>query len=489
VGCDHSGGVLIEDEARLLGTGVPVAVGLAPRPGPSPVVSFEQFLVPRSELPPEPWEGRRRLGLRGLLVLGDLAAIGCGALLSSGALVFGGSLLVLSAMGGLYRSRLVLSLLDDLPRVLGRLLVALALSAALSTTLSAALSPAPVAVAVTAGASVLLRGVVYEAVRFGRRTRRITHPTVILGAGQVGRYLAETLLEHPRYGLQPIGFVDGFDPGHPLPLLGPTEHLARVLEQHDVRNLIVAFGAMREPELVDVLRTCDRLNCEIFLVPRLFELHDSGRDLDTVWGVPLVHLRRAAHRSVGWRVKRALDVAFAGVAVPVLSPLLLGVALAVRLETGPGVLFRQQRVGLDGAPFDLLKFRTVAPLSPAESATTWSLRGDARVGRVGGFLRRTSLDELPQLLNVLRGDMSLVGPRPERPHFVETFLAEHPHYLARHRVPCGLTGLAQVNGLRGDTSIGQRALFDNYYIENWSLWLDLKILVRTALSVVRGEGS
>jgi exopolysaccharide biosynthesis polyprenyl glycosylphosphotransferase len=472
--------VLIEDDARLLGTDVSLVRRPPADPSP-PVVSFEQFLVPRNELPAEPWERHQRLGLRGLLVLADLAAVAGGAVVSSDVLAFGACLVVLNALSGLYRSRLAPSLLDDLPRVLSRQLMALAVTAALGPPLEA--------IAVAAGASVVLRGTAYALVRAARRSRRIAHPTVVLGAGQVGRYLAETLIEHPRYGLEPIGFVDHFDPGHALPLLGPTEDLPEILTRYGARNLIVAFGAMREPELVDVLRTCDRLDCEIFVVPRLFELHDAGRDLDAVWGVPLVRLRRAAHRSVGWRVKRSLDVAFAALAVPLLSPLLACVALAVRLETGPGVLFRQERVGLDGTPFDLLKFRTLTPLSEAESATTWSVRGDARLGPVGAFLRRTSLDELPQLLNVLRGDMSLVGPRPERPHFVTTFLAEHPHYLARHRVPCGLTGLAQVNGLRGDTSIGQRALFDNYYIENWSLWLDVKILVRTALSVVRAEGS
>jgi lipopolysaccharide/colanic/teichoic acid biosynthesis glycosyltransferase len=136
-----------------------------------------------------------------------------------------------------------------------------------------------------------------------------------------------------------------------------------------------------------------------------------------------------------------------------------------------------------------MKFRSLKPVDETESATNWNIALDSRLGPVGKFLRRYSIDELPQLLNILRGDMSLVGPRPERPSFVATFRSQHPHYVARHRVPCGLTGLAQVNGLRGDTSIAERARFDNYYIENWSLWLDIKILLRTAMSVVRAEGA
>lgn len=171
-----------------------------------------------------------------------------------------------------------------------------------------------------------------------------------------------------------------------------------------------------------------------------------------------------------------------------LCPVMAAVAVAVRLEGGPGVFFRQIRVGADGQCFELLKFRSLRPVDEDESATRWNVRDDERLGPVGKFIRTTSLDELPQLINILRGQMSLVGPRPERPHFVEQFQQTYPHYVARHRVPSGLTGLAQVHGLRGDTSIGERARFDNYYIENWSLWLDVKILLRTVGSVVRGQG-
>jgi lipopolysaccharide/colanic/teichoic acid biosynthesis glycosyltransferase len=179
----------------------------------------------------------------------------------------------------------------------------------------------------------------------------------------------------------------------------------------------------------------------------------------------------------------------AAVGIVVLAPVLAACALAVRWELGADVLFRQERVGLDGQRFELLKFRSLRPETANESSTRWSIASDHRVGPVGRFLRRTSLDELPQLWNVLRGEMSLVGPRPERPHFVAAFEATYPQYPARHRVPSGLTGWAQVHGLRGDTSIADRARFDNFYIENWSLWLDLKILLRTFTSVLGGRGS
>jgi exopolysaccharide biosynthesis polyprenyl glycosylphosphotransferase len=207
-----------------------------------------------------------------------------------------------------------------------------------------------------------------------------------------------------------------------------------------------------------------------------------------VWGIPLIRVRRAPFRTQGWKLKRALDVLTSGVALLLLAPVLSACALGVRLEGGPGVIFRQSRVGLDGRPFQVLKFRSLKPLDEGESQTQWNIAQDHRLGPFGRFLRRTSLDELPQLWNILRGDMSLVGPRPERPHFVNQFSTHVPRYMARHRVPSGLTGWAQVHGLRGDTSIEDRARFDNYYIENWSPWLDVKILLRTVSQVVRGQG-
>jgi exopolysaccharide biosynthesis polyprenyl glycosylphosphotransferase len=309
----------------------------------------------------------------------------------------------------------------------------------------------------------------------------------------VGSELAEVLTQHPSYGLQPVGFLDG-DPligggRQKLPILGAVSQLYDVLVTQDIRTVVIAFTNQREAAMVDVIRTCDRLKCEIFLVPRLFEVHHVSDDMETVWGMPLVRLRRATHRSPGWHIKRLFDIAVAGWALLVLAPLLLVIAGLVRLEGGPGILFRQVRVGVDGRRFDVLKFRSLRPADETESQTKWNVANDHRMGPVGKFLRKTSLDELPQLFNILKGEMSVVGPRPERPHFVDQFRQAYPHYVARHRVPSGLTGWAQVHNLRGDTSIAERARFDNYYIENWSLWLDAKIMLRTVASVMRGEGA
>lgn len=372
------------------------------------------------------------------------------------------------AAAGLYRSRLSLSVLDDLPRLLGAVLCG---TAAGILTLVTTAPGAPGEAVLRHGAifAVLVitgRAAAYSAVRFARRDGLVGHRTLLLGAGHVGVRLAAAMREHPQYGLRPVGFLDS-DPlvasaDLPVPLLGGYEDLAATILRHRVREVIVAFGGMRESSLVDVLRTCDRLQCEIFVVPRLFELHHRSRDMDDVWGIPLVRVRRPTWRSWSWRLKRVVDIVISAVCLLVLAPLLALIAMAVRAECGSRILFKQVRVGLDGRPFTLLKFRTLTPVDDAESSTRWTIAQDVRVGPVGRFLRVTSLDELPQLLNVLRGQMSIVGPRPERPHFVTEFTARIPRYLARHRTPAGLTGWAQIHGLRGDTSIEDRASFDNY---------------------------
>jgi lipopolysaccharide/colanic/teichoic acid biosynthesis glycosyltransferase len=240
--------------------------------------------------------------------------------------------------------------------------------------------------------------------------------------------------------------------------------------------------------MVDLLRACDRLDCEIFVVPRLFELGAGAPPAaDHLWGIPLVRLHRAVFRCHTWTLKRVFDVAVAALALIVVGPLMLAIALALRLEVGPKVLFRQVRISLDGRPFELLKFRTLRPQREGEPVVWGAVSAD-RVGPVGRFLRRSSLDELPQLWNVLCGQMSLVGPRPEQSHYVRQFVREYPRYQERLRVPAGVTGLAQVHDLRGATPIEDRVCFDNFYIEHWSLWQDFKILIRTVASVVRLRG-
>jgi len=438
-----------------------------------------------------------RYGVTPFLVVLDLAAWAIACQLAGWHvrdIALAALIVALYSASGLYRSRLTLAVLDDATHLVGRAAAAAATVVAVEVLVSGAAGQAQLLL--SAGlfvvAVLLLRSLGYCVVRSFRARGLVGHPTLILGAGRVGAQIAALLCAHPEYGLKPVGFLDR-DPllaeaERPIPVLGGDDALAETIVEFGVRDVVVAFGSLPESAMVEVIRTCDRLECEIFFVPRLFELHSTSREMDHVWGLPLVRLRRAAFRSPSWHLKRALDVALSGAALTVLAPVLGAVALAVRLEGGPRIIFRQTRVGLDNRPFEVLKFRSLRPVDDAESQTLWNVKHDDRLGPVGKFIRSTSLDELPQLWNILRGDMSLVGPRPERPHFVDTFASTLPRYVARHRVPAGLTGWAQVHGLRGDTSIEERARFDNYYIENWSLWLDLRILAMTVSSVLRRAG-
>jgi exopolysaccharide biosynthesis polyprenyl glycosylphosphotransferase len=446
---------------------------------------------------PQPWWLRR--GVRPYLVLVDLVAFAAAAAItlprSPTHLLILLVNLVTFSLAGLYRSRLTLSVLTDIPFIATGLFVGFAVKAAVlgfqpgASSMSRQILHAVVLFATVTA----FRAVAYEVVRQARSRGLVRHRALVVGAGQVGIRLATTLNECPRYGLDPVGFVDSRPPDQdpallPAPILGGYNGLGELIREYNIRDVIVAFGGARESDLVDILRNCDRLDVEVFLVPRLFELHAAPRVLDELNGIPLVRMRRAAFRSPMWRAKRLVDVVVSALALILLSPVLAVCALLVRRELGYPIIFRQERVGLDGRPFQLLKFRSLRPVDETESRTNWNIKHDQRLGPVGRFLRASSLDELPQLWNILRGDMSVVGPRPERPHFVDEFSRHIPRYTARHRVPSGLTGWSQVHGLRGDTSIEERARFDNYYIENWSTWLDIKILLMTVTHVLRKTG-
>ncbi|CAN5681048.1 exopolysaccharide biosynthesis polyprenyl glycosylphosphotransferase [soil metagenome] len=446
--------------------------------------------------------------VRPYLVVSDLAAVVLALVLVPtppvlamlGVIV--GVTVVLTCLGA-YRSRLTLSALDDLPIFAAAAFVGGFTQLALRTVIGSDVHSRLLVQAVVVFALLLLtRSLAYLVVRLARSRGLVEHRALVLGAGEVGQELARVMVEHPEFGLRPVGFLDSTTPDDaaelPVPFLGRYEDLARCVRREGVSEVVVAYGATdavagasEDTALVRAVRECDRLDIEIFSVPRFFELHHRSRDMDELWGTPLVRVRRSSWRSGTWKAKRALDIAASGLALLMLAPLLLLVALAVRIENGPGVLFRQVRVGLDGAPVTIYKFLSIRPadLGMSEDQPRFSVNGDPAIGRISRILRSTSIDELPQLLNVLKGDMSIVGPRPEREVFVEEFSRTIPQYSERHRSPVGLTGWAQVNGLRGDTSITERARFDNYYIQNWSLWFDMKIIVRTVSAVLLKRGS
>jgi exopolysaccharide biosynthesis polyprenyl glycosylphosphotransferase len=391
---------------------------------------------------------------------------------------------------GLYTHRIALSVLDDLPELAIGVLVGLAPGVAAALVVPTGLVGGTGAL--TVAASVLTVVAIGRLASYGvilrlRRRGRILYPTLLIGVGPAAKSLLERIETHPESGLHIVGTIAdqrGEAPG--LPLLGGAGDLSDVVGEKHVSNIVVGYGGISSSDLVDVLRTADRANLEIHVVPRLFELSTRRGSDDHIWGLPLVRLREPANRRLTWRAKRAFDIVAAALALVLVSPVLLAVATAVRLSLGPGVIFTQTRIGLHGRPFELLKFRSMRSSTAQRGA--WSV-GTDELEPVGRFIRRYSLDELPQLLNVLRGDMSLVGPRPERPEYVDKFVGLFPWYVHRHRVAVGMTGLAAVNGLRGDTSIEERCKFDNWYIDNWSFWLDSKILVRTLSAVIRGTGA
>jgi exopolysaccharide biosynthesis polyprenyl glycosylphosphotransferase len=338
--------------------------------------------------------------------------------------------------------------------------------------------------------------------RYAMAKHALATPTLIVGAGTVGTHLARRLLSDPGYGLRPVGFLDtaplpSYDGSRNpfVPVLSGPSDLRDAVARLGARHVILAFTFEPDHFLVQNVRECQELGIEVSLVPRLFEAVNTRVVVDHIGGLPLLSLRRTNPRGWQFAVKHAIDRGFALIALIAVAPVMIAIAIAVRLTSPGPVLFRQQRVGRDGRTFELLKFRTmVAPdrardFTPPVGCAPGGIEGEDRRTRIGPWLRGTSLDELPQLINVLRGEMSIVGPRPERPEFVERFDVEVDNYGDRHRVKSGITGWAQVNGLRGQTSIADRVEWDNYYIENWSLWLDLRILILTVAEVLQFRDS
>jgi exopolysaccharide biosynthesis polyprenyl glycosylphosphotransferase len=330
------------------------------------------------------------------------------------------------------------------------------------------------------------------------RSKAFAVPTLIVGAGVIGNHLVKRLAGEARYGLRPVGFLDAnpLPHNHPddpiLPILGSPDDLAEAISRTGARHVILAFSAEPDHVLVSRVRECEALGIGVSLVPRLFESINERTTLDHVGGLPLLTLRPVDPRGWQFAIKHTLDRCIALIVLALASPIVLAIAAAVKLSSPGPILFRQRRIGRDGRTFDVLKFRTMREAAPQTAAfvptvgmAPGGVEGEDRRTSVGRFLRELSLDELPQLFNVLRGDMSLVGPRPERLDYVQRFTRDVARYEDRHRVKSGITGWAQVHGLRGQTSIADRVEWDNYYIQNWSLRLDLRILAMTVAEVLR----
>ena len=399
------------------------------------------------------------------------------------------------------RDRLRLEVLDDMRLIVSATAVA-AMASQFVATLALGSEPSAYDAMRLWGFSAALLVATHAAsiavVHRRRRTELGGLRTLIVGAGQVGRLTAGRLAGAPELGLHPVGFLDKepIDNGRPLPLpvLGASWDLEHIVEAYSIDCVVFTFSTAPHDVLLAMLDECDRLGVRALVVPRLFERVPSRVQLTHVGALPLLELMPTSPKSFQYGLKYALDRVAALLLVVLLSPALLAVAAGVLLSLGRPVLYRQKRVGRDGRQFEMLKFRTMRP--PTDEARQeiafdpetgpGGIEGADRRTGMGALLRRTSLDELAQLFNVLKGEMSLVGPRPERPEFVEFFGESVRRYDARHRVKSGITGWAQIHQLRGKTSISDRVEWDNYYIENFSLWLDVKIMLRTIPEVVRG---
>jgi exopolysaccharide biosynthesis polyprenyl glycosylphosphotransferase len=315
---------------------------------------------------------------------------------------------------------------------------------------------------------------------------------VILGGNGIATHLCEAMLRHPEQGMLPAGLIlpsSGRKPAHwpeEIPILGTADQLEALLQEHHIDEIIFAGPDVNREDIPHMLVLCERAMTEFRIVPETTELLLSGMTVETLDGIPLLGVRETPLQGWNAALKRMIDFGVAGLGLMLTSPIIGLFAFIIRLLDGHPGIFSQQRMGIDGRLFYIYKLRTMRPDAEADSGPTFASDRDPRCTRLGWALRRTHLDELPQLYNVLRGDMSLVGPRPERPYFIKQFRDNVPRYMARHKVKSGITGWAQVNGLCGlHGSIDERLKYDLYYIENWSLWLDFKILLLTLFGKVR----
>ena len=312
---------------------------------------------------------------------------------------------------------------------------------------------------------------------------------LIAGAGQLGRTVADRFIDHQEMGFRVVGFLDdrlrGEFTGHRgIPILGGLDEVTDIVKATTVDSLYIALPLEAHAKIRELVSFAHREALDVKVAWDYLTdaaLHAGVEDLD---GMPIINLSEPPIRGWNWVVKRCMDMAVSTGLLVLLSIPLGIIAFLIKATSRGPVFYQQERMGLDNKPFTIYKFRSMHDDAERETGPVWAQSDDPRRTIVGRFLRRFSLDELPQLYNVLRGDMSLVGPRPERPKFVQEFKARIPQYMLRHKVKAGMTGWAQVNGWRGNTSIEKRIEHDLYYIQNWSLSLDIKILWRTWRAVL-----
>jgi Undecaprenyl-phosphate glucose phosphotransferase len=313
---------------------------------------------------------------------------------------------------------------------------------------------------------------------------------LIVGAGELGRLVADKILQHQEMGYQLVGFLDDrADRDHlgyrGLPLLGTTAETSEICQRERVDQIYIALSLEQHQRMLDVIEAAAKDLLDVKIVPDLLQFIALRARIEDMDGIPIVNVNDIPLQGLSAVAKRAVDLAISAAGILVLAIPGAIVALLIKATSKGPVLYRQERMSLDGSSFNVFKFRSMYHEAEASTGPIWARDEDPRCTPIGRYLRRFDVDELPQLWNVLKGEMSLVGPRPERPYFVDQFRHRYPQYMLRHKVKSGITGWAQVNGWRGNTSLEKRIEFDLYYIENWSLNLDFKIMW---LTLVRGLG-
>jgi len=329
----------------------------------------------------------------------------------------------------------------------------------------------------------------YRAVQVQLQMRGVGRDrALIVGTGDIGQLVLDKIKSSPYLGYEVVGFVskNGHGDGPELlgrPVLGRADDLPQLIEQHQIDEVIIALPEAAHDEILDLISKCSKADLSIKVFPDVFQIIANQVSIDDLGGLPLLSIRDVRLR--GWRVtvKRLMDLTVSAIGLVLLSPFMFLLAILIKLESPGPVFYVQERMGLDARPFLMLKFRSMRQDAEA-SGPGWTKQNDPRRTRLGTILRKLNVDEFPQLINVLIGEMSLVGPRPERPMYVEQFMRTIPRYMERHKEKAGMTGWAQVNGLRGDTSIIERTKYDLWYIENWSVLLDIKIIIRTVFRAV-----
>lgn len=311
---------------------------------------------------------------------------------------------------------------------------------------------------------------------------------LVIGAGNLGKKFYRNLRMHPELGYEVIGFLDDNLTKHQdsdlrlNPILGRLDDLSRILQSKVVDEVIVALPLAAHEKLGDIINVCEKTGVKVLIIPDYFDYLPARPHFDNFAGIPLINVRYIPLDDFRNRLlKRAFDITFSICAIILTAPLLMSIALAIKVTSPGPILFCQERVGLNRRHFKMYKFRSMRVMPQGISDTQWTTQEDPRRTKIGVFLRKTSLDELPQFFNVLFGEMSVVGPRPERPYYVEQFKEEIPKYMIKHHIRPGMTGWAQTNGLRGNTSIEERIKHDLFYIENWNFLMDIRIIYKTIL--------